>query len=90
MIDERKQEESEVLYVSLRETDSDHCDGEEQSQIYTKVLEIIRDQTPGRQRDALVRNFAAKIAERQFCKYHWLPIDRLLHQLICIWRQPLQ
>jgi hypothetical protein len=80
----------EVLYISLRETDSGHCDGEEQSQIYTKVLEIIRDQTPGPRRDALVRNFAAKIAERQFCKYHWIAIDRLLHQLITIWRVPVQ
>jgi|HubBroStandDraft_2_1064218.scaffolds.fasta_scaffold1356586_2 hypothetical protein len=90
MISELEKEEAEVLYVTLHETDSDHCDGERLSLIYTKVLEVIRDQTPGPARNAMVRNFATKIAERQFCKYHWIAIDRLLHQLITIWRQPVQ
>jgi hypothetical protein len=81
---------AEVLYVTLHETDPDSCDGELLSLVYTKVLQVIADQTPGAQRNAMVRNFAARIAERKFCKYHWIAIDRLLHQLITIWKQPVQ
>jgi hypothetical protein len=81
---------TEILYVTLHETEPDSCDGEELSLVYTKVLEAIRDTTPGERRNAMVRHFASLVAQRRFCKYHWLAIDRLLHQLITIWRQPVQ
>jgi hypothetical protein len=82
---------AEILYVRLHETaDESECDGEHQALIYAQVLRVIADRTPGPERNAMIRDFAARIAERKFCRHHWLPIDRLLSQLIQIWKQPVQ
>lgn len=81
---------TEILYIRLHLVDQNECEGEQQALIFAQVLRTICDTTPGGRRNAMLRHCAGLLAERRFCSEHWDPIDRLLRQLIFIWRQPVQ
>jgi hypothetical protein len=81
----------EILYMRLSvAAEPNACMGENVALVYTKVLEKISEMTPGPRRNACVRDFASRIAQITLCEYHWTAIDRLLHQLINVWKQPVQ
>jgi hypothetical protein len=82
---------AEILYVRLCvASEQAACMGETTALIYTKVLERISEMSPGGARNACIRDFASRIAGITLCEYHWTAIDRLLRQLITVWKQPIQ
>ncbi|MFZ3332627.1 MAG: hypothetical protein WA197_18465 [Candidatus Acidiferrales bacterium] len=80
----------EVLYIKLHQVDASACEGPELSLVFCQVLRTIADTVPGGRRNAMLRHAAGLLAERRFCQEHWDPIDRLLRQLITIWKVPIQ
>lgn len=80
----------EILVVRLTlPNENESCMGENVALLYTRVLERISEMV-GVQHTACLRDFAARIAAIRLCSYHWTPIDRMLRQLITIWKTPIQ